>query len=96
MRRSAAHARPIRRGSNSRRDATGPALVLPLRAADKVAGVLVALRPVGAPPFSAEQLDMMSAFADQAALAWQLASTQRQMRELEHPHRPRPDRTRPA
>lgn len=61
---------------------TGPALVLPLRASDEVAGVLVALRPVGASPFSSEQFDMMTAFADQAALAWQLASTQRQMREL--------------
>ncbi len=62
---------------------TGPALVLPLRATDTVAGVLVALRPHGAQPFSAEQLDMMAAFADQAALAWQLATTQRQMRELD-------------
>jgi signal transduction histidine kinase len=61
---------------------TGPALVLPLRATDAVAGVLVALRAVGARPFNNEQLDMMAAFADQAALAWQLASTQRQMREL--------------
>jgi signal transduction histidine kinase len=62
--------------------ATGPALVLPLRASDEVAGVLVALRPVGASQFSSEQLDMMTAFADQAGLAWQLASTQRRMREL--------------
>ena len=62
---------------------TGPALVLPLRAKDAVAGVLVALRTVGAPRFSAEQLDMMVAFADQAAVAWQLASTQRRMRELD-------------
>jgi signal transduction histidine kinase len=61
---------------------TGPALVLPLRATDAVAGVLVAVRGRGAQPFTTEQLDMMSAFADQAALAWQLASTQRQMREL--------------
>ena len=61
---------------------TGPALVLPLRATDSVAGVLVAVRAVGAQPFTNEQLDMMAAFADQAALAWQLASTQRQMREL--------------
>ena len=60
----------------------GPALVLPLRATGAVAGVLVALRPVGAQPFNNEQLDMMAAFADQAALAWQLASAQRQMREL--------------
>jgi signal transduction histidine kinase len=62
--------------------ASGPALVLPLRATDAVAGVLVALRPAGAQPFNSEELDMMAAFADQAALAWQLASTQRQMREL--------------
>ena len=62
---------------------TGPALVLPLRATDVVAGVLVALRPVGAQRFSAAQLDMMVAFADQAAVAWQLASTQRRMRELD-------------
>jgi signal transduction histidine kinase len=63
--------------------ATGPALVLPLRVTDTVAGVLVAVRPVGAEPFSAEQLDMMGAFTDQAALAWQLATTQRQMREFD-------------
>jgi signal transduction histidine kinase len=62
--------------------AGGPALVLPLRATDAVAGVLVAIRGSGAQPFSYEQLDMMAAFADQAALAWQLASTQRRMREL--------------
>lgn len=61
---------------------SGPALVLPLRASDEVAGVLVALRSVGASPFSSEQFDMMTAFADQAGLAWQLASTQRRMREF--------------
>lgn len=60
----------------------GPTLVLPLRATGSVAGVLVALRPVGGQPFTEEQLDMMAAFADQATLAWQLARTQRQMREL--------------
>lgn len=64
-------------------EVTGPALVLPLHATDTVAGVLVALRPAGAEPFSEEQLDMLGAFADQAALAWQLATTQRQMRELD-------------
>ena len=61
----------------------GPALVLPLRTTDTVAGVLVTVRREGARPFSAEQLDMTAAFADQAALAWQLASSQRRMRELE-------------
>ncbi|MDT5386795.1 MAG: hypothetical protein QOE04_436 [Mycobacterium sp.] len=64
-------------------DQAGPALVLPLRAADTVAGVVIALRQKGAQPFTDEQLDMMAAFADQAAVAWQLASTQRRMRELD-------------
>jgi signal transduction histidine kinase len=61
----------------------GPALVVPLRATQSVAGVLVTLRRSGARPFSEEQLQMTAAFADQAALAWQLAITQRQMRELD-------------
>lgn len=61
----------------------GPALVLPLRATDTVAGVLVALRNEDAYAFSAEQLDIMAAFANQATLAWQLATSQHQMRELD-------------
>ncbi|OAN39952.1 GAF domain-containing sensor histidine kinase [Mycolicibacterium iranicum] len=63
--------------------ARGPALVLPFRATGTVAGVVVAVRPLGAPPFSPDELDMMAAFVDQAALAWQLATTQRQLRELD-------------
>jgi len=43
----------------------------------------VALRDNGAQPFSDEQLDMMAAFVDQAALAWQLATSQRRMREVD-------------
>jgi len=61
----------------------GPALLLPLRVADTAAGVLVVLRRAGLPPFTDEQLDMMAAFADQAALAWQLARSERRMRELD-------------
>jgi len=61
----------------------GPALLLPLRVADTLAGVLVVLRRPGLAPFTDEQLDMMTAFADQAALAWQLATSERRMRELE-------------
>ena len=61
----------------------GPALVLPLRTTDTVAGVLVALRRDGARTFSDEQLDMMAAFTDQATLASQLGSTHRRMRELD-------------
>jgi two-component system sensor histidine kinase DevS len=62
---------------------SGPALVLPLRTPDAVAGVLVVLGGAGSAPFTAEQLDVMAAFADQAALAWQFATSQRRMRELE-------------
>ncbi len=61
----------------------GPALLLPLRVADAAAGVLVVLRRAGLPPFTNEQLDMMAAFAGQAALAWQLATSERRMRELD-------------
>jgi two-component system, NarL family, sensor histidine kinase DevS len=58
----------------------GPALLLPLRTTDTVAGVVVVL---GQGAFTDEQLEMMAAFADQAALAWQLATSQRRMRELD-------------
>ncbi len=61
----------------------GAAMVLPLRTTDTVAGIVVILRRQGRQSFSAEQLDMMAGFADQATLAWQLASTQRHLRELD-------------
>lgn len=61
----------------------GAALVLPLRTTDTVAGIVVILRRRGRQTFSDEQLDMMAGFADQATLAWQLASTQRHLRELD-------------
>ncbi|HTY29119.1 MAG TPA: GAF domain-containing protein, partial [Mycobacterium sp.] len=61
----------------------GPALVIPLRTTETVAGVLVILRRRGGHVFTDEQLEMMAGFADQATLAWQLASTQRHLRELD-------------
>jgi len=64
-------------------DVAGPALVLPLRVTGAVAGVLVGLRRADEQLFTDHQLDMMAAFADQAALAWQLATSQRRMRELD-------------
>jgi hypothetical protein len=45
--------------------------------------VVVALRRRGAPEFTDEQLAMTAAFTDQATVAWQLANTQRRMRELD-------------
>ncbi|OBF25069.1 GAF domain-containing protein [Mycobacterium sp. ACS4331] len=61
----------------------GPALVLPLRTSEGIAGVLFALRAPGSPPFVDGQLDMVAGFADQAALAWELATTQRRMHDLD-------------
>ncbi|MEV0293783.1 GAF domain-containing sensor histidine kinase [Nocardia sp. NPDC050710] len=63
--------------------AYGPALVLPLRADHSVIGVLTIVRPAEAPPLDTAGQTMMAAFADQAALALQLAHTQRQARELD-------------
>lgn len=61
----------------------GSTLVLPLGVTGNVSGVLVVCRDASARPFTDDHLDMMVAFADQAALAWQLAATQRRMRELD-------------
>ncbi|BBY62219.1 histidine kinase [Mycolicibacterium helvum] len=61
----------------------GPAMVLPLRTTETVAGVVVILRCHGRRSYSDEKLDMMAGFADQATLAWQLATTQRHLRELD-------------
>ncbi|WP_156689006.1 sensor histidine kinase [Mycobacterium sp. Marseille-P9652] len=59
------------------------ALALPLRASDTIAGVVVVLHADSAVTFSDEHLEMMAAFADQATLAWQLASSQRETRQLD-------------
>ncbi len=61
----------------------GPAMVLPLRTTETVVGVVVILRRRGRQSYSDQKLDMMAGFADQATLAWQLASTQRHLRELD-------------
>ncbi|WP_323137827.1 GAF domain-containing sensor histidine kinase [Nocardia sp. alder85J] len=65
------------------RDQFGPTLILPLRARKSVIGVLVAVRAPAAVEFDAAALPMMALFADQAAMALQLAETQRRMRELD-------------
>lgn len=64
-------------------DTFGPALIVPLRAADGVTGLLVTLRRHGRPAFDADQLALMTSFADQAALALRLAAAQRDRYELE-------------
>ncbi|WIY07582.1 GAF domain-containing protein [Amycolatopsis mongoliensis] len=61
----------------------GPALVVPLRAGDRTTGVLIAVREPGTASFESAQLSVVASFADQAALALQLAAQQRAARELD-------------
>jgi signal transduction histidine kinase len=62
----------------------GPAMVLPLRVSgDTVSGVLVTVRRAGADLFDTGQLPLAASFADQAALALQLAADQRRLHELD-------------
>ncbi|WP_085997175.1 GAF domain-containing sensor histidine kinase [Nocardia pneumoniae] len=63
--------------------AFGPALTLPLRAGQSVIGVLSVMRSAEMPALDAAGRTMMTAFANQAALALQLANSQRRMRELD-------------
>jgi signal transduction histidine kinase len=60
----------------------GPALFVPLRAGEQVNGTLIALRRCGREPFRADQLPVLVSFADQAALALELAGKQRAQRQL--------------
>ncbi|RZQ66134.1 GAF domain-containing protein [Amycolatopsis suaedae] len=61
----------------------GPTLVVPLQARDRTSGVLLVAREPGGGSFDSEQLRMVASFANQAALALQLATQQRTARELD-------------
>ncbi len=61
----------------------GPALLLPLRTKEAVIGVLATVWPAGTAALDPAAQAMMAAIADQAALALQLAETQRRMRDLD-------------
>lgn len=62
---------------------SGPALMAPLRTAGGVSGVLVVVRERGSAQFNDTQVELMSRFADQAALVMQMAETTRRMHELD-------------
>lgn len=64
---------PLRTKRFSELGGEGPALILPLRQPEATIGVLVC---VGTEVFSADQLEMMAAFADQTGLALHLAGVQ--------------------
>ena len=61
----------------------GPALVVPLRSGEATAGVLLAVRAPGGASFDEHELQIVSAFADQAALALRDAESQSARRELD-------------
>ena len=63
--------------------ALGPSLAVPMRAGDMISGVLLAVRGPGQPSFDDRQLQVVSSFADQAALALQRAESQTAKRELD-------------
>ena len=61
----------------------GPALVLPMGGGESAAGVLLAVRTPHSAPFDEDQLQVVSSFADQAALALRRVADQTARRELE-------------
>lgn len=61
----------------------GPALAVPLGAVNRVSGVLLALRDKGAARFAQEQVPVLGSFADQTALALELADKQRTQVQLD-------------
>jgi len=60
----------------------GPALLLPLYTAEATLGVLVLMRSREAAPYSDEIRELTTTFANQAALAMQLAASQQRLRDL--------------
>jgi signal transduction histidine kinase len=61
----------------------GPALAVRLRSGESTAGVLLAIRAPGSARFDEHELQLVSAFADQAALALRDAESQAARRELD-------------
>jgi signal transduction histidine kinase len=59
-----------------------PAIVMPLRTHDEVAGVIAVARSADQPPFDSDYLDLVSDFATHAALALMLASGREHARQL--------------
>lgn len=63
--------------------AAGPALIVPLRTADSVVGILAMIRFTGEASFTDGEVELIEAFADGAALALQSANSRRRLRELD-------------
>jgi signal transduction histidine kinase len=63
--------------------AFGPSVAVPLRAGDVVSGVLLAMRTTGGVRFVREHVPLLASFADQAALALELAEKHRAQRQVD-------------
>lgn len=61
----------------------GPAMVLPLGTGEQISGVLLTVRRPGSDQFDEQELNLVSTFADQAALALDRAESQLARREME-------------
>lgn len=61
----------------------GPCIALPIRVSQSVSAVVIAARPAGADRFDESLTPLVTAFADQAAVALDMAARQRLARELD-------------
>jgi signal transduction histidine kinase len=64
------------------RDRFGPVVAVPLQTAEKVIGVLAALRGVDDAPFLPAEVPLLTSFAEQATLALELGEKNRAQRDL--------------
>ncbi|MDN5917447.1 MAG: GAF domain-containing protein [Pseudonocardia sp.] len=64
-------------------DDLGPTVAVPMRAAERVIGVLVAIRRAGAPAYEPGEVPLLLSFAEQAALALELGAKSRAQRQLD-------------
>ena len=63
-------------------DRLGPAVIVPLRARGQPFGALAACRERGHPAFTAQDLELVETFADQAAVAFEYNRAQAELRRL--------------
>ncbi|MEU7817812.1 GAF domain-containing sensor histidine kinase [Pseudonocardia sp. NPDC049154] len=61
----------------------GPSVAVPMRSGERVIGVLVALRRVGGEPYRPTEVPLVTSFAEQAALALEIAEKTRAQRQLD-------------
>ncbi|MBC3193313.1 GAF domain-containing protein [Pseudonocardia sp. C8] len=69
-------------GGSAAGEAGGPVVAVPMRAVERVIGVLIAQRDPAGPPFRPSELPLLVSFADQAALALELGEKQRAQQQL--------------